>query len=480
MRKLTKKSVSLISLLALLLISATWIWHGSSLGKASQEDAHEHTSNKIYICPMHPQVRESAAGRCPICGMDLVATEETPSASKKISEPSHQEIEPVYVCPMHPQVREASAGRCPICGMDLVKTQGQQSPANDAADHAHTEQVIETNPPPNAQVTPVEKRRLSAQTKAWGRLVLDGTNEFVVTAPADGWIRKLYVDHVGQNVAVGEALFEIFSPELYQRQREYIDTLNRRDQLARAVVDMGGQNAEVLGSLARERKRQRDAFFRIGIANSSMDTLEKYHRPLETLAVASPYAGKVLAIDARQGLAAGPGTTLYRITSDGALQINVVLTPTQMAHIHAPARLMLAGGTEDSAVDFDVTQAAYDSALQSYVVRVALPKAALASTPFASWQNHTPPQGAVLDVVVLAEAREVLAVPRRAILDSPEGQFVVVEADHQRYAVRKVTVGALDTHWAEISAGVALNDKVVTEGQFLLDAAATFQQSFSQ
>jgi Cu(I)/Ag(I) efflux system membrane fusion protein len=27
---------------------------------------------EVWTCPMHPQVRESKAGRCPICGMDLV------------------------------------------------------------------------------------------------------------------------------------------------------------------------------------------------------------------------------------------------------------------------------------------------------------------------------------------------------------------------------------------------------------------------
>jgi Heavy metal binding domain len=27
----------------------------------------------MYICPMHSDVRQAAAGKCPHCGMDLVA-----------------------------------------------------------------------------------------------------------------------------------------------------------------------------------------------------------------------------------------------------------------------------------------------------------------------------------------------------------------------------------------------------------------------
>jgi len=35
-----------------------------------------------FTCPMHPEVRRDAPGRCPICGMDLVPAEETGSAPR--------------------------------------------------------------------------------------------------------------------------------------------------------------------------------------------------------------------------------------------------------------------------------------------------------------------------------------------------------------------------------------------------------------
>ena len=31
-----------------------------------------------YTCPMHPQVKESKPGKCPICGMDLVLSDAQP------------------------------------------------------------------------------------------------------------------------------------------------------------------------------------------------------------------------------------------------------------------------------------------------------------------------------------------------------------------------------------------------------------------
>ncbi|HET6691026.1 MAG TPA: multicopper oxidase domain-containing protein [Miltoncostaeaceae bacterium] len=58
----------------------------------------------VYSCPMHPHVVSESAGRCPECGMSLIAT----AASGG------------YACPMHPDVVSDAPDRCPECGMKLV------------------------------------------------------------------------------------------------------------------------------------------------------------------------------------------------------------------------------------------------------------------------------------------------------------------------------------------------------------------------
>jgi NADH:ubiquinone oxidoreductase subunit 6 (subunit J) len=41
------------------------------------------THQQVYTCPMHPEVRENQPGSCPKCGMNLLPTEETASASSQ-------------------------------------------------------------------------------------------------------------------------------------------------------------------------------------------------------------------------------------------------------------------------------------------------------------------------------------------------------------------------------------------------------------
>jgi FtsP/CotA-like multicopper oxidase with cupredoxin domain len=67
-----------------------------------------------YACPMHPEVIGAEPGRCPKCGMTLLATVAAPIG---------------YACPMHPEVRADQPERCPKCGMKLVPVQLVQQPA---------------------------------------------------------------------------------------------------------------------------------------------------------------------------------------------------------------------------------------------------------------------------------------------------------------------------------------------------------------
>ncbi len=69
-----------------------------------------------YTCPMpeHADVISDKPGKCPKCGMDLVAKKKEVSAK--------------YTCPMpeHADVISDKPGKCPKCGMDLVPMKAEE------------------------------------------------------------------------------------------------------------------------------------------------------------------------------------------------------------------------------------------------------------------------------------------------------------------------------------------------------------------
>jgi FtsP/CotA-like multicopper oxidase with cupredoxin domain len=74
-----------------------------------------------YACPMHPEVISDQPGHCPKCGMKLLASQ-APTVT-------------TYACPMHPEVISDQPGHCPKCGMKLLATGSERTTT---ADHDHS------------------------------------------------------------------------------------------------------------------------------------------------------------------------------------------------------------------------------------------------------------------------------------------------------------------------------------------------------
>jgi hypothetical protein len=66
-----------------------------------------------------------------------------------------------------------------------------------------------------------ELRSLDKQVRATGRVEIDEQRSFAITPKFEGYVERLHVNITGQPVAKGQALFDVYSPELVSAQREY-------------------------------------------------------------------------------------------------------------------------------------------------------------------------------------------------------------------------------------------------------------------
>jgi heavy metal-binding protein len=100
------------------------LWLGLSLGVFASTAATMQQAT-LYMCSMHPEVQSSKAGKCPKCLMELVVQSKPDSPAPAPGQKGNVPVPPSttgdsYTCSMHPDVRATAPGNCPRCGMTLV------------------------------------------------------------------------------------------------------------------------------------------------------------------------------------------------------------------------------------------------------------------------------------------------------------------------------------------------------------------------
>ncbi|MGH7972855.1 MAG: efflux RND transporter periplasmic adaptor subunit, partial [Limisphaerales bacterium] len=150
----------------------------------------------------------------------------------------------LYTCGMHPQVVQDHPGNCPLCGMKLTpvrkpasNAQAGSAPAAGEGEAAES-QVIAVDPVTTQNMgirtTTVTRGPLRRTIRTVGVIDYDETGLADVTTKFKGWIEKLYVNATCELVMRGDPLFEIYSPELYTAQREYLLSLEQGTNSAAA------------------------------------------------------------------------------------------------------------------------------------------------------------------------------------------------------------------------------------------------------
>ena len=144
-------------------------------------------------------------------GMSLVGGPRDEGAATSTSAVS-ADAATVWTCSMHPQIRQPKPGKCPICGMDLIPADvGGGEEATSLREVSISREARELL---DVQVTPVERRYVTATVRMVGKVDYDETRLGYLTAWVPGRLDRLYVDYTGVEVKKGDHMVSIYSPEL--------------------------------------------------------------------------------------------------------------------------------------------------------------------------------------------------------------------------------------------------------------------------
>jgi Cu(I)/Ag(I) efflux system membrane fusion protein len=126
---------------------------------------------------------------------------------------------------MHPQIRMTEPGKCPICGMDLIPLAQSNTTSIDPDAIHMSKDAAELA---NVLTTVVTKQKPVKEVRLYGKVQADERLFQSQTSHVPGRIERLNINFTGESVVKGQVLAEIYSPELITAQQELLETVKTK------------------------------------------------------------------------------------------------------------------------------------------------------------------------------------------------------------------------------------------------------------
>jgi RND family efflux transporter MFP subunit len=368
----------------------------------------------------------------------------------------------LYTCGMHPQVIQDHPGNCPICGMKLTPIHPGVS-TESTADSTHSAVIAvdaATRQNMNLRTATVAAGPLRKVVRTVGTVDYNETALADVTTKFKGWVEKLDVDATGQLVHRGEPMFEIYSPDLYSAEAEYLLTLQ-----GAGTNDAGA--AELRETAATKLK-----FF--DVPDAEIASLAQSGVARKTLPVAAPIYGFVIEKNVVQGQMVDAGMRLYRIADLAVVWVLAEIYEQDLPFVQLGQEAVVkAASLPDREFRGRVTYVYPTVDAKTRTARVRL--------EFENPGYFLKP-GMFVSAEIQAELPgSAVLVPESAVLRSGARNTVFVALSDGRFEPRNVTLG-VETEGSQIQAlaGLQAGDRIVISGQFLLDSESQLREAIDK
>ncbi|MCW5978156.1 MAG: efflux RND transporter periplasmic adaptor subunit [Bryobacteraceae bacterium] len=370
-----------------------------------------------------------------------------------------------YVCPMHPQYTSDKPGQAPCCGMPLEPVYAgmaapKESGAPAGAIHvdADRQQLIGVR----TQRAAKEGGRFTIRTT--GRVAADENRLYRVNAARDLWIRKVYPPIVGSRVRKDEPLVEFWAANLYSAGEAYLYALDARDRQAKTTQNSPTQ----LQPLEYRARQALENLQNLGVTDSDIEEMTRTREPKSMILLRSPTDGVVLSRTATMGDRVGASTELYQIAELGQVWIYADLFENEARYVRPGMTARARVAARDLSFNARVSEVppAFDA--QSRIMKVRLDAA---NPRMALWP------GMFVDVEFLIELPPAISVPAGAVMDSGRQRTVFVARGNGYFEPRPVETGWRFGDRIEIVQGLASDEEIVAEGNFLLDSESRMRMA---
>ncbi len=404
---------------------------------------------KFYTCPMHTHITSDHSSTCPICGMNLVAVdieddediaEATPSGEKKIL---------YWVAPMDPNYKMDKSGKSPM-GMDLVPVYADGVDSGNTTNRASIKISPEMAQNIGVRTEKAQMASFGALVRSYGDVTENMRLQSDISGRVSGWINRLEVKVVGDEVKEGDLLFRLDSPELISAQQDYL-----------SAVKTG-----VSGRINAAKRRLTS----LGMQEKAINAVRSKRRAETYVPFYAQQNGIVSKINIREGSHVKSGMSIIQIQDYSSIWVDVSIAEQDIPYIDSTTKVRVSFlnlGIKELEAKIDYIHPTIDRVTRTGRVRLVLD----------NHDNKLKP-GSYADVVFETDVKPRLSVPSDAILKSKDGDYVVIAKANNRFQPHKIMTGLRNKGRTEIIGGLNENDLIVVSGQFLIDSESSLRESF--
>ena len=314
------------------------------------------------------------------------------------------------------------------------------------------------------QVAEVRTATLKTDIDSFGRVEQPEAQLAAISARIGGRVDKLYVQYTGENVRRGQAVADVYSPEVATAIADYRLAQENSNQLRQSDDPNARTQAEALVG-ASQRKLEL-----WGISEKQIEAPETGGVPHVTLYASA--SGSVVDRKVTQGQYVNAGDTLLTVADLSQVWIKADVYEDQLPQIRRGQEVeitaeALPNHTLHGHVDFIEPQANPQTRTVPVHVHVANPGMRLLPGMFvtASFVSQAP--------------TESIVVPRSAVLDTGTRKIVYLAHPNGVFEAREVSVGTPSDDFYPVTSGLAPGDTVVLSGNFLIDSQAHLSSGMS-
>lgn len=380
----------------------------------------------------------------------FVSRRMAPNPAQGTTESSERKIL-YYQSAMHPWIKSDKPGRCTICGMELTAVYEGEA-GFDAAGGGDVVPLSQSSIRAlNVATAQVTKQPLERSLTVAGVIDDNARRHRVLSAYVPGRVTKLYVNYVGAEVKEGEPLAEFYSPVLLQAEREY-----------RAL---GGELRTATGL----------RLLQMGLTQQQIERLPKKPTDSLTSQILAPIGGTVVSQSVYEGQYVQEGERMFEIADFATMWFQFSayeqdlpwLRPGQRVDVTTPA---IPGRIFTGKISF--IDPNFDVATRSTKVRVELDNPLVEGRRLLSHRLYA-------DGLVHLDAPEVMSVPRSAVIQTGREAVAYVDAGGGAYQRRELQLGRRGDARIEVLSGLTPGEKVVTNGNLLIDGQAEMNRAFA-